>query len=281
MGVEAGKPSGAAPSRMSVPPFRLSAMSLSVRTRDLVRASIQRMGLDVRRVGRGPRRTLAEVVQNARRAGFEAGGVIDVGVARGTPGLYDAWPEARLLLVDPLVEWEGHLREFAAGRGSYIIAAAGTKDGPAEMRVHRVPELSSLVGERDECQTTLRLVEVVTIDAVAAELPGPLVVKVDVEGGELDVLGGAATTLSRTELVLVETSMFELIPGQPLTHDVVAFMAERGFAIYDIFGGHLRPLDGALAQVDLAFARVDGVLRRDRRYATPDQADALYRSWGR
>jgi hypothetical protein len=58
-------------------------------------------------------------------------------------------------------------------------------------------------------------------------------------------------------------------------------MADRGFVIYDVFGGHLRPLDGALAQLDVAFARIDGVLRGDRRYATPDQADRLYRSWGR
>jgi hypothetical protein len=39
-------------------------------------------------------------------------------------------------------------------------------------------------------------------------------------------------------------------------------------------------VDGALAQVDLAFAREDGPLRREHRYATEEQADQLYRSWG-
>lgn len=223
---------------------------------------------------------LEEVVLNARRAGLEARGVIDVGVARGTPGLYDTWPRAELLLVDPLVEWEGYLRESAAGRGSYVLAAAGSRAGSTEMHVHRVPALSSVVGERDEGQTTQRVVEIVTIDAVAHELPGPIVMKVDVEGDELDVLRGAAETLGRTELVLLETSLFELVPGQPLAHDVVGFMAERGFVLYDVFHGHLRPLDGALAQVDLAFAPVDGILRRDHRYSSPAQADELYRSWG-
>jgi FkbM family methyltransferase len=259
-------------------------MPLRDQARDLVRNGLRRAGFDVRRVGRRPRRALEDVTRNARACGLAAGGIIDVGVAKGTPGLYDAWPEAQLLLVDPLVEWEGHLRHLTTGRGSYVMAAAGACEGSTEVHVHRIPELSSVMGDRDEVdalggQTTLRVVDVVTLDAIADELPGPLVIKVDVEGAELDVLRGATTVLARTELVLLETSLFEFLPGQPLVHEVVSFMAERGFVIYDVFGGHLRLLDGALAQVDLAFARGDGILRRDQRYASPDQADTLYRSW--
>jgi FkbM family methyltransferase len=250
-------------------------------TREAVRTGLGRIGLELRRTGRGPRRTLAQVTRSARAAGLEAAGIIDVGVARGTPGLYDAWPRAQLLLVEPLLEWERYLRDIAHGRGSFLVAAAGASAGKAEIHVHRVPELSSLVGERDEGQTTARTVDVVTLDAVAADLPGPLVVKVDAEGGEIAVLGGAGATLERTELVLLETSLFELIPAQPLLHDVVKFMADCDFAVYDVYGGHLRPLDGALAQLDIAFAPIGGVLRGDRRYATSEQADALYRSWSR
>ena len=256
-------------------------MSLRDRTREAVRQGLARAGLELHRSGQGLRRTLDEVTRNARAAGLDAGGVIDVGVARGTPGLYAAWPAARLLLVEPLAEWEGYAREIVAGRGSYVLAAAGAQPGEIEIHVHRAPELSSVVGERDAGQSTARVVPVVTLDDAAAELPGPLVLKADVEGAELDVLRGASRTLERTELVLLETSLFELVPGQPVLHDVVAFMADRGFAVYDVFGGHLRALDGALAQLDVAFAPVGGVLRRDQRFGTPEQADALYRSWGR
>jgi FkbM family methyltransferase len=245
-------------------------VKLADRARHAVQCALGYAGFELRRSGRGPRRTLEEVARNARAAG----------VAAGTPGLYDVWPTARLLLVEPLAEWEGVMREIAAGRGSFVVAAAGAASGEAELHVHRVLALSSLVGDPDPGRTTPRVVDVVSIDAVAGDMPGPLVVKVDVQGGELDVLRGAAETLQRTELVLLETSLVELIPGQSLLHEVVAFMATRGFVVYDVFGGHLRPLDGALAQLDLAFARVDGVLRRDRRYATAEQAEALFRSWG-
>ena len=53
-----------------------------------------------------------------------------------------------------------------------------------------------------------------------------------------------------------------------------------GGVVYDIYGGHQRPLDGALAQVDLAFVREDGRFRTSHDYATPEQADRLYAGWG-
>ena len=252
--------------------------------RDIVQVGLGRFGLELRRAGYWPRRSLEQVLENARVAGLEAASVIDVGVAQGTPGLYDVWPFARLLLVDPIAEYEGVMRDVSAGRGTYAVAAAGAQAGEAEMYVHRVFALSSLVGDPDEPlgrTTPTRTVDVVTIDAEAEGLPAPIVLKLDVQGAEIDALRGAIETLKRTELAILEVSTIEIVPGQPVMHEVVGFMAEHGFAVYDIFGGHLRPLDGALATLDLAFVPIDSALRRDRRYfASGEQADEQYRAWG-
>jgi hypothetical protein len=43
-------------------------------------------------------------------------------------------------------------------------------------------------------------------------------------------------------------------------------MRERGFVAYDIFGGHTRPLDGALGQIDMAFVRESGRFRTHHAY---------------
>jgi hypothetical protein len=43
-------------------------------------------------------------------------------------------------------------------------------------------------------------------------------------------------------------------------------MKERQFVVYDIFGWHTRLLDGALAQVDLAFVKENGQFRKHHRY---------------
>jgi hypothetical protein len=46
-------------------------------------------------------------------------------------------------------------------------------------------------------------------------------------------------------------------------------MKDRGFVVYDICGFVQRPLDGALAQVDLAFVKENGHFRKCHDYAAP------------
>lgn len=243
--------------------------------------------LEVRRKeGSAPRRSLAQVATHLHAMGVRPATVIDVGIGwEGTPELYAAFPEAKLLLVDPLAEWEPVMRAIAARRpAEVVVAAAGPQAGERELTVHRSPSCSSMVGERagDGTEAVRRVVPVVTLDDVVAErgLGGPYVVKVDVEGGELEVLDGAQQLLHQADAVILEVSLFELVPDAPTFGDVVTAMWEDDWALYDVHGGHLRPLDGALAQLDLTFVRKESRLRSDHRYATPEQADALYRSWG-
>jgi FkbM family methyltransferase len=256
---------------------------------EAARGALRARGLEVRRTGGsggGPRRTLPEVLAHLKGLGVAPQTIIDVGVARGTPELYAAFPGVPLLLVEPLAEHEGDLQRIVAARpGSrYALAAGGPEPGELEISVHRVTACSSVLGDRDPDGDPgrRRTVPVVRVDDLVAEhaLAAPFVIKVDVEGAELHVLDGARATLARADVVLLEVSFFALVPGGAQFADVIAWMAEAGFSAYDIYAGHTRPLDGALAQVDIAFVRTDGPLRADHRYATAEQADALYRSWG-
>jgi len=55
-------------------------------------------------------------------------------------------------------------------------------------------------------------------------------------------------------------------------YQVITFMDERGFAIYDI-AGFVRPNQKDLAQIDVIFVRKDSKLRPDRfRFADPRTA---------
>jgi FkbM family methyltransferase len=258
---------------------------IRTRAKSAARRVLGAAGVEMRRRG-GVRREPEEVLSHVARLGFEPATVVDVGVAYGTPELYEAFPRARLLMVEPLAEYEHALGEIARSRpgAEYVLAAAGAEPGRTVMNVHRAPALSSTLGHwrgqpRDGNE---REVPVVRVDDLRDErgLPGPYVVKVDVEGGELGVLDGARHVLEETELVLLEVQLFEFLPGAPQLHDVVAYMKNRGFVVYDMFGGHLRPLDGALAMVNVAFVREDGRFRGSHEFATEEQAERMYRSWG-
>jgi FkbM family methyltransferase len=256
-----------------------------IRAKRLTKDWLRRAGLEVSRAGTGPRRSLPAVLAHVKRLGVAPRTVIDVGVEAGTPELYRAFPDADLLLVEPMEEWRDHLARLGGSRRVHVeIAAAGASPGEATLHVHRVPALSSLLGDRvgDGQGAQARRVPVTTVDALVERhgLVPPYVLKVDVEGGELEVLAGATRTLKSSELALLEVPLFQVTPGSPQLADVVAAMREVGWSVYDIYDGNIRPLDGALALVDIAFAPDDGILRARHDYATPDQADELYRSWG-
>jgi hypothetical protein len=56
-------------------------------------------------------------------------------------------------------------------------------------------------------------------------------------------------------------SLFPFWEGSPDLAEVVAEMRKHGFVVYDLIGRHGRPLDGALAQLDVAFVAESGRFR--------------------
>ena len=95
------------------------------------------------------------------------------------------------------------------------------------------------------------------------------------QGNELDVVASADGIITEIQTIILEVSLFEAMVGAPQFADVVAAMKKRGFSAYDIFGGRNRPLDSALAQIDIAFVRENGLLRQTHAYASPEQRQAM------
>ena len=242
------------------------------------------LGLDVRR--RRPatpsRDSMAGGLVQLARLGFRPATVIDAGVANATPELYSTFPSASILLIEPLAEFEPFLQKIcSAYKAQYVLAAAGSAPGSATFHVHADKFSSSLLSEVEgpAVDGAPRTVPVVSIDQQCAEknLSGPYLIKLDVQGAELQVLAGASRTLPHTEAVILEVTLFGTMIGGPQFYDIVAFMKTAGFVAYDIFAVNYRPLDGALAQVDMIFVREDGPFRSTHAFATPEQREAQNR----
>jgi FkbM family methyltransferase len=210
--------------------------------------------------------------------------VIDVGVADGTPEIYDVFSDAYFLLVEPLVEFEPLLQEtLRSVRGSYVLAAAGAEPGDIPFHMHTDHmNGSSLYRETmgsvaDGKEITVPMIR---IDDLCAErkLEAPFLIKVDVQGAELLVLEGCPETLRQSEVVVLEVSLFEFMSGAPQLYDVLHYMKQRGWVAYDIIPGWNRPLDGALGQVDIAFVKEHGVFRSNHAYSSVQQLADVFRS---
>jgi hypothetical protein len=120
---------------------------------------------------------------------------------------------------------------------------------------------SSYVADHLPPGGTWRPTSIVTLDSLANARRSPDLVKIDVQGFELEVLRGSEALFGSTELFIVEVNFFRFNKRVPLVSEVVSFMADRGYEVYDVAEILPRPRDGALGQADIAFARREGILR--------------------
>ncbi len=238
-----------------------------------------------------PRHSLEGVLQQVKETGFAPSTVIDVGAAMGsfTGTCHKCFPHAQYLLIEPLKEYLPALTKVVETipRATYDMRAASASEHPVVLNVHDDFVGSSLYREVEEgtgVNGVQREVPAVTLDRLVAQrqAQSPFMIKIDVQGAELDVLAGAATTLYQAELVLLEVSLFQFFQGAPLLCEVVAHMKSQGFVPYDFLGLQYRPIDGALSQLDIVFVKEHGAFRRVHAYATAEQRRAQnqdYRSY--
>lgn len=188
------------------------------------------------------------------------GTVIDVGVQEGTPALSETMSDRPHLLVEPIREWNPAIkRHYARHSGGYEIVnmAAAHVVGEATIRMksvlksdtpshaHLVPGAPSEPGDRR--------IRVVTLDHLVAargDLPRPFLIKIDVDGAEAAVLGGAKATLEETSVVILEVGITNF-------HERLTKMRELGFRLFDIvdlcyYGGRFIQADAVFVGRDYA-----------------------------
>jgi FkbM family methyltransferase len=228
------------------------------------------------------RHTLRGTLGHAKRLGLEPKTVIDVGAGTGTFELYETFTNSTHILIDPLEENKPYMEKIVERlkNADYLIAAAASKPGTVTINVHKDFYGSSLYKESEgpDVDGIQRTVPAITLDEMCKErgLRGPYLIKVDVQGAELDVLAGASQVLKDTEYVILEVLLMGFLIGGPQLYDVVSFMKERGFMVYDILDYGYRPLDGAMSQVDMAFVKESGRFREHRSFATKEQREEFY-----
>ena len=166
---------------------------------------------DVKRPRARP--TLERSLTLLRELGIEPGCIVDVGAAEDTRSLRVQFPHVHHHLFEPNAALlPGLAANYAAVNHTIYPVAVGN------------PTLDEFLADVD--------------------LPEPCLLKIDVDGPELDVLAGASSTLAKSGVVIVEAPL-QYIAAR------AGYLADRGFSIFDIVD--LCYYDDQLWQADLMF----------------------------
>ena len=159
--------------------------------------------------------------------------VLDVGASRGQFALVARamWPQCKIVCFEPLPEAVAKLKQVFVNDQNVIIheTALGDRATLSKLNVSGRDDSSSLlpIGRqaREYPGTAAAGVLEVPVNRTSDYIDdclAPILLKIDVQGCELEVLRGAAPKLDRIDSVLCECSFVELYDGQPLIGAVVA-----------------------------------------------------------
>lgn len=199
--------------------------------------------------------------------------ILDVGAHKGDWSVLAAriLPEATYYLIEPQEELKPEIDKFLARhKGRVFFGGAGAEDGELTLTMWEDFAGSSFLPQAGQGGGRMqKKVPIYSIDGLIArgEMPVPDICKIDVQGFEIEVLKGAAGIFGKTEVFILEASLFKFSPDQPLLHDLIAYMTQRGYVIYDFAGFTNRPLDMALGQLDICFVKEDSILRKSHGWA--------------
>jgi FkbM family methyltransferase len=199
-------------------------------------------------------------------AGVPVNTVLDVGILTGTAPLIETLPKVPHHLFEPVdLHFDQINKNYRNIESKLHHVALSDEDGEiylARRAIHRDGRIthSEIVNRPVTTADFPDLVDCKSVprrrlDSIATEedWPDNCLLKVDVDGHEIEVLAGAEDTLRKTSIAIIEAPLNRV--SLPHFFARSEHMRSRGFYLMDIVD--LAYYDGVLWQVDLVFVRED------------------------
>jgi FkbM family methyltransferase len=191
--------------------------------------------------------------------------VLDVGANKGQFSIAARYlfPSAKILAFEPLEDARRRYHSVVSGPVEMHGFALGAAKATADFFVTSRADSSSLLAPRKSQElaygvalSSKTVVHVERLDHVVepSALVAPVLLKLDVQGAELQVLEGAEMLLPAIDAIYCEVSFVELYERQPTAGAIVSFLHDRNFALRGVYNLSLTKQFGP-TQADLLFLR--------------------------
>lgn len=239
----------------------------------LIKTAFSRMGLEIRRTRSGTSRVPSDPYL-AQKALMLTGSqpqqvIFDVGAHHGetAAAFLRVLPEAHVHCFEPLPESASKLRQRFADNPRVTINEVAASDASSRktLFVNTNDATHSLLprdsGHRRYYHSragakSRQMVQAVSLDdyATANQIEHVDILKLDIQGGELMALKGAADLLGRQGIDQIYSEVFFTPHYQdaPLMHDIWACLASFGYTLFDIYNP-FHASNGQLRFADVLF----------------------------
>lgn len=161
--------------------------------------------------------------------------VIDVGVWRGTPALYEAFADCRFVLVDPQSAGE---KLLTSSPKNFTFVNKGLGSEPGKLIMHESLAKSTLHARTPlsaSDRETDREVDLITLDQLFVEqnISGRVGLKIDTEGHEIEIIRGLDKFCDNIEFVICEVSVRDRFFNSYNFSELVEYFHARGFRFYN------------------------------------------------
>ena len=192
--------------------------------------------------------------------------LVDLGANKGQFSLVARrlFPEISIHAFEPLAAARAKLISVLGNDGLTVYPVAiGRQADTREFFVTSRSDSSSLLKPAVEAKeafdvssVSINTIEVVRLADVIklVELTPPVLLKVDIQGGELDALIGAGIDICYIDHIYCEVSFVPLYEGQPLAGEIIRYLADRGFSVVGFFNQTVTEPFGP-TQADVLFYR--------------------------
>jgi len=155
--------------------------------------------------------------------------IIDVGVANGTKFLLNNFSNAKYLLIEPNIDYHKNIETKLAKKFNTKLFkyAAGNKNEKKKLFING--PISSFYERENFKFNNFYEVEVRQLDEILIneKISSNSLLKIDCEGGELDVLLGANNTLNKVKYVIVELRLNKIDTYNP--SEIINYLYEKKF----------------------------------------------------
>lgn len=191
--------------------------------------------------------------------------IIDVGVSAGTPWLYESFPNANYVLIDPLnVVDELDVYVSKINYQFHEVALASEDGGVLTINMDvEQPALSSILplSKHNERGHELRKIEVkkrrldtLLIEEYSEQISSnTCLLKIDTEGYELEILKGSTEVLKHIDYLICEVSVYERFENGYTLLDLLSFLDKNGFMLSEVL--RFAKLNGKVVIGDMFFIK--------------------------